>query len=242
MKKLALLISSTLLVTACGGGGSGDGVSTTSSNGKTKITTESINNMSTSIGNIDFDTALNVVNSFRSNGSQGISSASNQLDKTTACFNGSGDVVLTTSGNEDTNNGSLSINSCSLSYDLNIKVNGKLNYSKAGNAYTLSGFFSITDENKAEELLSFKNIDFKYTDPILAFSSTVSAGGETHGVNIKNSNNSDTAISTTSIKVEGAAGTWFQIDQTTNTQSGTLTSCKLTQSSNLSFAESDVCN
>lgn len=61
MKKLALLISSSLLLTACGGGGSGDGVSTTSSNGKTKITAESINNMSTGISNIDFDTALNVV-------------------------------------------------------------------------------------------------------------------------------------------------------------------------------------
>lgn len=198
--------------------------------------------MSTGIGNIDFDTALNVTNSFRNNGSQGVSPATNQLDKTTSCFNSSGDVVLTTSGNEHTNNGSLSINSCSLSHDLNIKVNGKLNYSKAGSAYTLSGFFSITDENKAEELLSFKNIDFKYTDPILAFSSTISAGGETHGFTIKYSTDANNVVSNTIIKLDGAQGTWIKLDKATLVSSDKDIKCEVTQSAGLSFSERDICD
>ncbi|MBD1558069.1 hypothetical protein HC752_14105 [Vibrio sp. S9_S30] len=237
MKKLAFLISSTLLVTACGGGD--DGVSSTSDNSKTKITTNSITKMSNSINAIDFNTVLSVANDVLNNSHQSASPTTSDLSKTTACFNHSGEVVLTTNGNEMANNGTLSINSCSLSYDLNIKVNGKLDYSKAGSAYSLTGFFSIRDENRAEELVSFKNIDLKYAAPSLTFHSIISADGETHGITIKHSTDSDNVMSTTSIKVDGAEGTWFQIDQTTSSD---RLSCKLTQSSNLSFSSSDACS
>ncbi|BCL71756.1 hypothetical protein TUMSATVNIG1_37230 [Vibrio nigripulchritudo] len=255
MKKLALLISSALLVTACGGGGSGDGNSSTGggSANLTKVTNDSARGMSGSAKTVDPAAARGVVNNFGSSGNQGVSQVAKAAfygmraasqSETVPCYRGNGQIVATVEQQQGDNGvASLSIDKCSLSDDLNILANGKLRMAVKDEAFTIDGNFVLRDENKAENLLALNSLKFAFSAKTgIAFSSTITADGNTHNVTF-----AQTAISgpssniTTSLKIEGADSTWVEVVRVADVY-GTEASCEVTQSAGLSLTKEDGCS
>ncbi|WP_104400795.1 hypothetical protein [Vibrio penaeicida] len=260
MKKLAFLISSALLVTACGGGGNGDGASSTGGSGtggsgsggstaaKTKITNNSADGMINGANTVDPNAARNVAGNVGNQGASGAARnamalsarAASNIDDTIACYNGNGNVVTKASGGEHNSTGTFTIDRCSLSDDLNIRANGKLNFSVAGSKLNISGFFNLEDENKAEKIIALNNLAFSLDGSNTSFSSLVTAGSETHGIAIDHKI-SDNSGSTTTLKLDGAEGTWVQVNRITDVWGHEL-SCEVTQSSDLSFSQDEGCD
>ncbi|MDP2572518.1 hypothetical protein Q8W40_10030 [Vibrio penaeicida] len=256
MKKLAFLISSALLVTACGGGGSGDGASSTgggsgsggSTAAKTKITNNSADGMINGANKVDPNAARNVAGNVGNQGASGAARsamalsarAASNINDTIACYNGNGNITTKASGNEQSTTGTFTIDRCSLSDDLNIRANGKLNFSVADSKLSISGFFNLEDENKAEKIIALNDLAFNLNGSNTSFSSLVSAGGETHGIAI-NHIVSDNSGSTTTLKLDGAEGTWVQVNRVTNVWDQEV-SCEVTQSAGLDFTQDEGCD
>ncbi|MFD2177188.1 hypothetical protein [Veronia pacifica] len=255
MKKLALIISTALMVTACGGDGDEGENKKASSPGTKSLTTvtdTSLENLYSNTGDVDASVTGQLLQGvisglqggFTNENINGLADAQNNGQQTQSipCNDGNGELVLTFSADENQATGSVEINECNVSDDPNVIANGRFNLSMRVESesfkFHYSGDLDVTDRNRAETIFAIDNLEATMNSEESTMSSTVTSGGQTHKIM---SSTHNTYPIKEQLRIEGAGSSWIEIVREGDSNDE-LSTCSVSKSDNLTISDDEACD